>query len=340
MRSVNKAVLLAAFVFAQNSMADEVSFSHKDWELACDNTRTCRVRNYGSCHQGSIFPVRMAMLLTRKAGQYTPVTIDFESFKVNEKNEWKSPAGIGMQIRDISTQDFDSFINDEKKVKNLIDFMSNSEDILFFGEAYQCKLSLAGLKAVLLKMDEVQGRFGTPGALIAKGNNPEKQVLPPIPVKKLVVPRIPPTTKQDQKRLDAVANFLDSKCEGKITICRKSRTIERLSKEKLLVSQQDGLQGLGIYVFIINDAPPYNPVPAVGDQEIVSCEDNEEERIVEKGILNSCGYSGGCWDKISWAWTGNAFEKANETTGCVPGGAAWELPRVISKVVNKNNKVK
>jgi len=343
MRSVNKAVLLAAFVFAQNSMADEVSFSHKDWELACDNTRTCRVRNYGGCHQGSIFPVRMAMLLTRKAGQHTPVTIDFESFMVNEKNEWKSIGRTEMQVGDISTSDFETFINDKININSLVKVMSNSEDMLFSGEAYQCKFSLAGLKAVLLKMDEVQGRVGTPGALIAKGTKPEKQVLPPVPVKTLVVPLIPPTTKKDWKLLDAVADFLDSKCEGEINLCRESRTIERLSKEKLLVSQQDGLQGLttiGISVFIINNYRPYNPIPAVGCQEIISCDDNEEERIVEKGVIKSCGYSGGCWDTISWAWTGNAFEKASETTGCVPGGAVWELPRVISKVVNKNKKVK
>lgn len=74
-------------------------------------------------------------------------------------------------------------------------------------------------------------------------------------------------------------------------------------------------------------------------EKIISYEGNETEKATEKGIIKSCGYNRGCWDTISWAWTGNAFEKANEETGCVPGGAAWDMPRVISKVVNKNKKV-
>ena len=199
------------------------------------------------------------------------------------------------------------------------------------------------MKFVLLKMNEVQGCVGTPGALIAKVTKPEKQVLHPVPIKTLVVPLIPPTTKQDWKLLDTVADFLDSTCEGEKKSCKDSRTIERLSKDKLLVSQWDGLQGyatMGISVFVINDAPPYHPVPAVDGEKIVSCEDNETEKAAEKGIIKSCGYSRGCWDTISWAWTGSTFEKANETTGCVPGGAAWELPIIISNVVNKNKKAK
>ena len=35
----------------------------------------------------------------------------------------------------------------------------------------QWRLSLAGLKAALLRMDEAQGRLGTPGALVKKGRS-------------------------------------------------------------------------------------------------------------------------------------------------------------------------
>ncbi|RYD40495.1 MAG: DUF1176 domain-containing protein, partial [Verrucomicrobiaceae bacterium] len=42
-------------------------------------------------------------------------------------------------------------------------------------------LSLSGLNAVLLKMDEAQDRIGTPGALVRRGNKPESSVLAPVP---------------------------------------------------------------------------------------------------------------------------------------------------------------
>ncbi len=327
-RIIAPLVILAAI--AQNSRADD-RFGYKDWELVCDNTRTCRAAN----HNGN-----SAMLLARKAGQHTPVIMEFEALG----DDYLQPLNkIRMQVGDISVSDFYNYIANKERMKNLLEVMPDSEEMLFSVGDCHWTFSLAGLKAVLLKMDEVQGRIGTPGALIAKGTKPEKQVLLPVPIKTLVVPHIPPTTKQDRKLLDAVANFLDSKCEGKGIACKDSRRIERLNKDKLLVSQFDGIQGyptVGIFVFIINDAPPYNPVPAVEGEKIISCEDNEVERVPEKGIIKSCGYGGGCWDTISWAWTGNAFEKANEETGCVPGGPAWELPRVISNVVNKNKKKK
>ena len=45
-------LLLALTLFASLSTplwADEgVSFSHKDWELACDNTLTCRAAGYSA----------------------------------------------------------------------------------------------------------------------------------------------------------------------------------------------------------------------------------------------------------------------------------------------------
>lgn len=331
--------MLTALVLAQNSMAEGVSFSHKDWELVCDNTRTCRAAN-----QGGNSSIRMAMLLARKAGQHTPVIMEFEAFQLEEGDDYlKTLNKIETQVGGISILDFDSYVAKKENLKNLLRVMPDSEEMLFSAGDRHWTFSLAGLKAVLLKMDEVQGRVRTPGALIAKGTKPEKQVLPPVPIKTLVVPRIPPTTKQDRKLLDAVTGFLYSKCEGEGAACKDSRRIERLSKDKLLVSQWDGLQGyatMGISVFVINDAPPYNPVRAVDGEKIISCEDNEEARVLKKGIIKSCGYSGGCWDTISWAWTGSVFEKADETTGCVPGGAAWELPRVISKVLNKNDKTK
>ena len=46
-----------------------VSFSHKDWEVVCDNTLTCRAAGY-SAEEGS----GGSVLLTRQAGAGTAVS--------------------------------------------------------------------------------------------------------------------------------------------------------------------------------------------------------------------------------------------------------------------------
>jgi hypothetical protein len=48
------------------------TFSHKDWELACDNTRTCRAAGY---HEEDDGP-NATILLTRAAGPNQPVTVE------------------------------------------------------------------------------------------------------------------------------------------------------------------------------------------------------------------------------------------------------------------------
>ena len=64
------AMLLAwAAPAALPAHAADTSFDHEDWQLVCDNTRTCRVAGYQSDDAG--MPV--SVLFTRKAGAGTAV---------------------------------------------------------------------------------------------------------------------------------------------------------------------------------------------------------------------------------------------------------------------------
>lgn len=58
------------------------------------------------------------------------------------------------------------------------------------------QLALAGLKAVLLKMDDLQGRVGTVTAPVKPGTRPAGAVLPPL--------AMPPAQKGDDKLLAAI----------------------------------------------------------------------------------------------------------------------------------------
>src|SRR5688572_12803588 len=66
------AVLLAPMVWTPPTHAARAGsyFSHHDWELACDNTGTCRAAGY----QSDDDDLAMSLLLTRAAGPATPVS--------------------------------------------------------------------------------------------------------------------------------------------------------------------------------------------------------------------------------------------------------------------------
>lgn len=49
---------------------ESVRFSHKDWEIVCDSTRTCRAADYG-VKEGEVF-----VLFTRHGGSLTDIVAE------------------------------------------------------------------------------------------------------------------------------------------------------------------------------------------------------------------------------------------------------------------------
>ncbi|WP_420207930.1 DUF1176 domain-containing protein [Candidatus Electronema sp. JC] len=184
--------------------------------------------------------------------------------------------------------------------------------------------------------------------LLCYGYKTEEQVLPPISMKTLAVPVIPPTTKEDEKILTALKEFLDAECAEKDAYpedaCKTERKIERLSEDKLLVSMliDRAAYNQTVAVYIINDNPPYNPKPATEDGMIYDSAGGFGLEVQNIGMLHSSARGrglGDCWIWASWAWTGKSFEKATEGSSGMCrgfGGGAWDLPTFVSKVVNPN----
>src|SRR5699024_11336019 len=65
------AALSAALLSSGPQAATPVSFSNQDWEVACDNTRTCRLAGY-QAENNSDLPV--SLLLVRRAAATAIVT--------------------------------------------------------------------------------------------------------------------------------------------------------------------------------------------------------------------------------------------------------------------------
>ena len=291
----------------------------------------------------------VSMLLTREAGPNTPVSMELQ-FRANEGESAPTEVRLTVGRLVLANIAVEKELPKETAAK-LLPAMPDEEEMTLTAGDKQWTLSLAGLKAMLLKMDDKQGRIETPGALIAKGTKPENQVLPPIPMKTLIVPITPPTTKEDEKILAALKEFLDAEFEASQIANdthKTERRIERLSKDKLLVSMliDTAAYNQTVAVWIVNDKPPYNPKPAIAGGEVYnSTEESVVEVLQNKGILHSSARGRGmadCWFWASWAWTGKSFEKATESSsGMCRGfiGGTWDLPTFVSKVVNKNEKV-
>ncbi|WP_420208212.1 DUF1176 domain-containing protein [Candidatus Electronema sp. JC] len=333
--SVRIAAAFCIIAAAQNSAADDDMgiFSHKDWELACDNTRTCRAAGYQSEDN---YEMPVSMLLTRTAGPNTPVSMELQLL-ANAEGGGGEPTELLLQVGSLIFPKFKIGKVAQDEADKLLAIMPDSDELLLSSGIQKWVLSLAGMKAVLLKMDEKQGRTGTPGALIGKGRKPEEAVLPPLPMKTLTVPHIPPTTKQDKKTLAALTTFLDANCDELIdkATCKESRSISRLSKNMLLVSQLAwrSAYNQGFSFWIINDKAPFNPQPVAED----SANDYSDGVIYAAQKRRGLG---DCWYTASWVWTGKTFEKAEESSTDMCrnffAGGAWDLPTFVNKVVNKN----
>jgi hypothetical protein len=76
---------LSAPVMAENN---STTFNHKDWEVVCDNTLTCRAAGYSKEEEAS-----GSVLLVRKAGADAPLVVDvvlaeMESDETAPQSNW------------------------------------------------------------------------------------------------------------------------------------------------------------------------------------------------------------------------------------------------------------
>lgn len=316
-----------------------LSFTHNDWEIACDNTRTCRAAGYQ--RDGDEPPV--SVLFTREAGPGKPVkgqvmlgSYDGDAaapttpltLRIGDRDLGKVVLA-GEEMRgDLSAQQVDA----------LLAALRRDSAIAFVAGDTRWKLSDQGASAVLLKMDEFQGRLGTPGALVRKGDSDESQALPALPPPQIVIPAQPQTTAADLALADdpalrraVLATVKEDDCAPPAADSEEGELeVTRLSADKLLVSLTCWMAAYnsGSGYWVVADKPPY---AATLVTTLASDYDNGQISSAQKGRG-----LGDCWSSRSWSWNGTAFvPTAVATTGqcrLVAAGGAWELPTLVTTV--------
>lgn len=349
-------IVLSALVATSAAMFSPIStaaveLNHHDWQVVCDNTRTCRLAGY-QAENNSDFPV--SVMLVRRAGSDAEVV---GKVKLGGAKESSSKAllqlgnrhrmSLFINDKDLGeTKPFSAVTGDAEltspQVNALLDALTKSSKIELVLRNSRWQLSDKGATAVMLKADEVQGRVGTSSAFIGtdSANKSNNSVLAPKPAPqlRLVVPNAKATSSSNKKfsmKVSQLSSLMKGTIKDVNTDCpnlmdKTAWRIHRLNEAQLLVQHScwTGAYNTGNGMWVINDTKPYNPVLVTTE---ATDYDNGKISSVQKGRgIGDCVY------KSDWIWTGKHFEKSHEsTTGMcrmIEAGGAWQLPTYVSEV--------
>ena len=306
------------------------SFSYKDWELACDNTRTCRAAGYQS-EAGTSEPA--SILLTRQAGPAAPVEVDLQ---VGGEKEVRGPLRLKAGTVDVQGLGTGIARLSQAQSRSLLpELMRADQAVVTSANGGRWVISLLGLNAVLLKMDEAQGRLDTPGAMVKRGGKPESSVLPlvPMPLVRAVRPRAPrPGDEALAARIFPGLNLREAKesCNQAERIDAKAVSIDRLTENKVLVSLECGVGAYNdqSFLWIADDKPPYAP-RAIKSTGGFDAKDGSLTSVQKGRGIADC-----VWVEESH-FDGQGFVRTREAGDSMCrgfAGGAWNLPRFITRV--------
>lgn len=323
--------LLVGLVAPDAAAFEGFHFFHGDWEIACDNTRTCRAAGYQV--DGDEMPV--SVLLVRKAGPDEPVIVNLQLGEPYDEAATPRPPSVRLVIdgRELGTVVVADPL-ERAQVDALLAALRRDTDIAFVAAAQRWSLSDAGAAAVLLKMDEAQGRLGTPGALVRKGTRAEATVLPALPAP-VVVP-VPLLAKEDARLaadpvlLRAISRAMQrDECELPVHVdgAMRDLAVRKLDRDRLLVSSLcwTAAYNTGDAYWIVDARPPHAATlvtsAAIGFEDGVI---NEYQK--GRGI-------GDCIGEGTWTWNGRTFVRTSfQASGLCKGflGGAWKLPTLVA----------
>jgi len=320
------------------SSSDALSFTHKDWDLVCDNTLTCRAAGYSA---NDVDPAS-TVLITRKAGPSTAVINQVMLADYDSEAASKTPGQPLLLIDNqslgkLSTADGDVWTMSETQFTVFKQALRRDSKISFKNNLHEYVFSGAGSSAVLLKMDDVQGRVGTTGALIKKGNNNESAVKMPVP--EPVIVKAPVRDKQSRDMTPQETSLIKPsiiKFTGADSDCDEERIngtwqIASLNENQSLVIAPCWMAAYNsgdMYFVISNDM---SSPPEIVTDSATSWDDGIVEFFMKGRGL------GDCLSVEQWVWDGKHFvhSAARSTGRCqmIRPGGAWEMPTLTTKVV-------
>ena len=320
---------LTAKAQAAQTVPWSLSFTYKDWELTCDNIRTCRAAGY-NVFEGTQIPA--SILLTRAAGSNAAVQVEIRH-NPQEPVEAGDAADLRIGKTTLRRVPLQAGFKESQVAQLLPLLLENSSIEVAQGKA-KSSISLEGAKAVLMKMDDAQGRVGTASAIAAKdaGKRGNAQ-LPQPPVEAPVVQAV--RISADQK-IDAALIKTAKAAIGKHECMSPDgeMAVSRLSRAHLLVSRSPCWRAAyneGHAYWVVSAAAPHTAV-RVDDDSLNEWDDSSS---MLRGVQKGRGV-GDCYGISELVWNGASFVKTKQShTGQCRGfpGGVWDLPTYTAKVL-------
>lgn len=318
-----------------------IEFVHHDWMLACDNTGTCRAAGYAPENADSL----MALMLERDGGPGTAVKA---RLRVGEDGESAAPEGsLRLLLNDRDLGRVEDTGADQQvtlrpaQVAALLAALPGQARIeVIDHRGTRWPISDRGAAAVLLKMDEAQGRVGTPGALVRRGKRAEASVPPARAMQVIVRGAVAARRASDAAlgssealRAALIATLGNSDdCPRLVEYTgTPEMVIERLDDQHVLVQAlcQMGAYNYSNGFWIARDRAPFAAQTVTLEAEGFSRDERTLfARYKGRGI-------GDCVSGADWTWDGHRFVASSAfSTGLCRGmpGGHWMLPTLISEV--------
>jgi hypothetical protein len=306
--------------------------SFRDWIAACDNTRTCNAYGFDADIGGNAYlqlardgapdaPLRITLAVNMDGGSKFELAFDDPAL-----------AGLPARVIDGKTNGEDDLkrldISNPNAVEPMIAGMRKAKKLIVTridepggtpNDPAATEISLSGMVAALLWIDEQQKRVGTVTALIGRGDKPAAAVPPPPAAP--VVPAIKISPMPDVRKAPAA---VIAKARA---VCRDRKVGDvddatRLGADEVMYwFQCNELSGAYNYFYALLIAAPGKPVREVefrlprelagqgqdhGDVEM-NMNPGFDESIQTLSMLNKGRGISDCGLTSDWVWDGHAF---------------------------------
>ena len=339
-------------------------FVQDDWQLVCDNTLTCRAAGYAD---ESMLETPASILLTALPQKSIPnvqVAFEYQEDKVDSSDNELRATELWLNNKNYGAIEKGAL--NTKQTQQLLSHSRQNTKIEIRAGDDRWIISDKGMSAVLLKLDEVQGRVGTPVALVSK-NNPNRQrpkAAKPVSVIKKAI-----SYSDDKQQLDpAKLVYFQKNINKWIDIDAKELigSEDDMGDCELVNPKTEAYQRMQEYGADRLDWE-FTPVDATHTLASHICWQGAYNEgygywLIDKAkprrsqLITTMGndYSDGeiwathkdrgvgdCWNRAIWVWDGKDFVQAEDSsTGMCRGfaGGAWDLPTYVSDVIPQSDK--
>jgi hypothetical protein len=320
-------ITLIAAVFASPASAEIKEF--RDWTAACDNVRHCNAYGVEVGSGSSAY-----MRLEREGGAAAPLTITF-GVDVQKASQFKlsfdDPAIAGLPSGPQSGMENDEYdgkrlvISDPAAVEAALAGLRKATALIITrvdppgtqaSDPVTSEISLSGLAAALLWIDDQQKRVGTVTALMAKGVKPTSAIVPPsMPV----VTAAKPSSLTPPKPPAAILAKAQAVCDSTKKFTDAEDTTPLAGNKVMYWFHCEEMSGAYNANFALLLAEPGKPVASVTlkvPRELVVTDDNAVPSINPSfdaatqtlSTFDKARGIGDCGTSSEWVWDGTAFQ--------------------------------